>query len=123
MLSVVVHSAKIQDLAGAKLVFERCKSQSNLPLLEHIWADAGYQGLSLAEYAKERLGGCRLEIVRKHKDQKGFVLLPRRWVVERTFAWLGNYRRLTKDYERSASTTEAFIYIAMTHLMLKRLTT
>jgi putative transposase len=66
--------------------------------------------------------GWDLEIVEKPTNQKGFSVLPRRWVVERTFAWLGRYRRLAKDYDLLPQTTEAFIHMAMTHLMLKRLT-
>ena len=68
-----------------------------------------------------QFGKWILEIVNRPKDQKGFVVLPRRWVVERTFAWLGRYRRLSKDYERLCDTSESMIQIAMIHLMLKRL--
>ena len=88
--------------------------------MSHIWADGGYRG-QLICWTKSECG-WDLEIVEKPADQKGFRVLPRRWVVERTFAWLGRYRRLAKDYDLLPKTTEAFIYIAMTHLMLKRLT-
>ena len=64
---------------------------------------------------------CVLEIIKRNPSSQGFEVLPRRWVVERTFGWLGRYRRLSKDYERLPTTSETFIYIAMTHLMLKRL--
>lgn len=65
--------------------------------------------------------GWLLEIVKRSDEVKGFQVLPRRWVVERTFAWLNNYRRLSKDYEQVPETSEAFIYVAMTHLMVRRL--
>ena len=118
LLQVVVHSAGIQDRDGAKLLLERCKNR--FPRLELIWADGGYKG-KLITWVKQECG-WRLEIVKKPADQKGFAVLPRRWVVERTFAWLGRYRRLAKDYDLLPQTTEAFIHVAMIHLMLKRLT-
>ena len=118
MLQVKVHAASIQDRDGAKLVLNAC--QSSFPRLAHIWADGGYRG-QLVEWAKTE-HGFTLEIVEKPADQKGFCVLPRRWVVERTFAWLGRYRRLAKDYDLLPSTSEAFIYVAMTHIMLRRLT-
>jgi putative transposase len=67
------------------------------------------------------LAGWILQIVERAQEATGFVILPRRWVVERTFAWLGRYRRLSKDYEQLPETSEAMIYAAMVHLMLKRL--
>ena len=96
-----------------------CKRR--FPCLKHIWADGGYRG-QLIQWVKTQYGWT-LEIVEKPQNQKGFQPLPRRWVVERTFAWLGRYRRLAKDYDLLPQTTEAFIHIAMTHLMLKRLAT
>ncbi len=66
--------------------------------------------------------GCVLSIVKRSDDTEGFEILPRRWVVERTLAWLGRYRRLSKDYEYLTDTSEAMIYAAMTHLMLRRIT-
>lgn len=121
LLSIVVHSAGVQDRDGAKLLLRRCKEQNKMPRLEHVWADGGYRGQSLAEFAQQQCG-WRLQIVDKPTGQKYFSVLPRRWVVERTFAWLGRYRRLAKDYDLLPKTTETFIYIAMTHLILKRLT-
>jgi putative transposase len=91
-----------------------------LPLLQLVWADAGYRG-SLLEWAK-RVLGWQVEIVPPPEKGKGFVLAARRWVVERTFAWLGKWRRLSKDYEQSIASSETFIYIAMTGLMVRRLT-
>jgi putative transposase len=116
LLAVVVHPANLQDRDGAKLVLHKLKGR--FPRLRLIWADGGYAG-QLIEWARE-LGDWLLEIV-KRPDERRFVLLPRRWVVERTFAWLGRYRRLSKDYEALTESSEAFIHIAMTRLMLRRL--
>ena len=116
LLAVVVHAANVQDRDGAKLVFSRLKDR--FPRLQLIWADGGYQG-ELVNWARE-FGGWLLQIV--HRTEKtGFVVLPRRWVVERTFAWLGRYRRLSKDYEAKPETSEAFIHLAMIQLQLHRL--
>ena len=117
LLRVVVHSASIQDRDGAKLLLEPCKEV--FPRLELIWADGGYRG-QLVEWVREECG-WHLHIVSRPKDTTGFAVLPRRWVVERTFAWLGRYRRLAKDYDLLPQTSQAWIYIAMTHIMLKRL--
>ena len=113
-----MHSAGLQDRDGAKLVLDACKDR--FPRLSCIWADGGYRG-QLVEWAKSEYGWA-LAIVEKPPDQKGFSVLPRRWVVERTFAWLGRYRRLAKDYDLLPATSQAWIYIAMTHIMLRRLT-
>jgi putative transposase len=94
------------------------KLTGRFPRLRLIWADGGYAG-QLVERVNQ-LGGWLLEIV-KRPDESKFVVLPRRWVVERTLAWLGRHRRLSKDYEALPQTSEAFIHIAMTRLMLRRL--
>jgi putative transposase len=123
ILMVVVHSAGIQDRDGAKLVLEKIKGC--FPRLKKILADGIYNG-GIAAWAME-FGGWLLELVRKPKPKKGskekkrFVVLKWRWIVERTFAWLGRYRRLSKDYERCPESSEAWIYVAMIHLMLRRL--
>jgi putative transposase len=119
ILAVVVHSAGIQDRDGAKLVFEKIKR--DLPRLELIWADGGYAG-KLVEWVKSECGWV-LEIVKRSDDVKGFKLLPHRWVVERTFAWLGRFRRMSKDYEFHPETSEAMIYLAMINIMTRRLAT
>ena len=116
---MIVHGAHIQDRDGAKLVLTGCKER--FPRLKLIWADGGYAGKLLA-WVKEQ-GDWEVEIVKRCDDLKGFVLLPRRWVVERTFAWIGRCRRLSKDYELHPKTSVAFIHLAMTHLMLRRLAT
>jgi len=86
--------------------------------VKHIWADGGYAGL-LIEYAK-KLWRCTVEVV-KRNELHTFKVLPRRWVVERTFGWLGRYRRLNRDYEAKAHTGEIMVYLAMIRLMLARL--
>jgi putative transposase len=117
ILAVVVHAADLQDRAGAKLVLERLLGR--FPRLKLIWADGAYGG-ELVEWVKTFFGWV-LEIVKRPKDQKGFVVLPRRWVVERTLGWLGRYRRLSKDYEERPASEEAIILIAMINLMVHRL--
>ncbi len=92
-----------------------------LPRLKKIWADGAYTGEKLARWCKEQ-GGWELEIVeRSSADTEGFAVLPHRWIVERTLGWLMRNRRLSKDYERLAQTSESFIEVAMIRLMLKRL--
>ena len=117
LLAVAVHPANIQDRDGAKLVLERLLGQ--YPRLKVIWADGAYGG-KLVQWAKEA-GGWNLELVRRPRQQHTFQVLPRRWVVERTFGWLNLQRRLSKDYEGLPETTEAWIYAAMTGIMLRRL--
>jgi putative transposase len=117
LLCVVVHPANIQDRDGAKQVLEKAKDQ--FPRLKLVWADGGYRG-KLIEWVKETCGWV-LEIIKRNEDLQGFHILPRRWVVERTFAWLGRCRRFSKDYEELTETGEAFVQIAMIHLMLRRL--
>ena len=117
LLGVVVHSAAVQDRDGAKLVFERCRARFHR--LQLVWADGGYSG-KLVEWVKE-VCGWELEIVKRHDDLKGFHVLPRRWVVERTFAWLGRSRRLSKDYEFHPETSETMVQVAMINLMVRRL--
>ena len=117
LLEVVVHAADIQDRDGAKIVFKRIKKY--FTKLELIWADGGYAG-KLITWAR-RYRGWNLIIIKRSDRQKGFKVLSRRWVVERTFAWLSHYRRLSKDYEYRTDTSETMIYLAMTHLMIRRL--
>ena len=118
ILAVAVHSAGIQDRDGAKAVLDKIK-QEKPERLELIWADGGYAG-KLSEWVKQEYG-WKLEIVKRSYDVKGFKVLPRRWVVERTFAWLGRFRRMSKDYEFNTSTSEAMIHLAMINVMTRRL--
>jgi putative transposase len=115
LLIVVVHTANIQDRDGAKLVLKQVKD--SFPRLKLIWADAGYSG-QLVDWVNSVCGWI-LEIVKRSDEVKGFQVLPRRWVVERTFGWLGRYRRLSKDYEGLTKSSQAFIYAAMIHIMIK----
>ncbi len=117
LLMVVVHTANIQDRDGGKLVLEKVKGTFSRLIL--IWADGGYVG-QLVDWAKEVCGWV-LEIVKRSDDVKGFQVLPHRWIVERTFGWLSRYRRLSKDDEELPESSEAMIYIAIIHLMLRRL--
>jgi putative transposase len=114
---VVIHEASIQDRDGAKLVLEYVRK--GFRRLTLIWADGGYAG-HLIEWTKKRLR-CTLEIVKRSDDVKGFAVLPKRWIVERTFGWFGRYRRLAKDYEVITDNSEAMIRIAMINLMSRRL--
>jgi putative transposase len=118
LLVVMVHAANIQDRDGAKLLMDRL-AMSYFPRLQLIWADSGYAAQLVAWV--QRVWGWVLEIIKRPTGSQGFILLPRRWVVERTFAWLGRYRRLSKDYEQLTDSSEAMIYIPMIQLMLHRL--
>ena len=117
LLIVVVHTANIQDRDGAKLVLEQIKG--TFYRLQLIWADSAYSG-QLVDWVKV-VCGWMLEIVKRSDDIKGFKVLPHRWIVERTFGWLGRYRRLSKDYEGLTESSQAFIYAAMIHIMIRRL--
>lgn len=121
LLLVVVHSAGTQDRDGARVVL--APLANSFSRLRKIWADSIYNG-GIAEWVRglRRRNRVELEIVRRPDGVKGFLVLARRWVVERTFAWLGFHRRLSKDYEYLPETSEAFIRVAMIRLMLARLT-
>jgi len=117
ILAVVVHAANIQDRAGAMLVLELLVNK--FPRLRKIWGDGGYAG-QLVEWAA-RTGDWLLDIVKRADTLAKFVVLPKRWIVERTFGWFGRYRRLSKDYELTTQSSEALILIAMINLMVHRL--
>ena len=121
ILKVRVHAASVQDRDGATLVLDQIDEP--LSKLELIWADAGYAGPKLQDWMAARFAArpLRLEIVRRSDTQKGFAVLPRRWVVERTFGWLNNFRRLSKDYEFRTDSSEAFIFLAASLLLIVRL--
>ena len=116
ILALVVLPADGSDRAGAERLLPRLVGR--FPRLAKLWADSSYQGLVAWAAA---LAGWVLEIVRRAADQVGFVTQPHRWIVERTFAWLGDYHRLGKDYERLPESSEALVYLAMIHLMVRRL--
>ena len=119
ILVVIVHKASIQERAGAKLLLQRAQ-RKGFERLGLIWADGGYHGQPMIDWVFA-LTGWIFEVIKRSDMVKGFEVLPRRWVVERTFAWLGRYRRLSKDYEVLPLSSEAFIYAAMVNLMLTRL--
>jgi putative transposase len=146
VLKAKVHSAKVPDQDGIKLVLEATRDL--LPSLSHLWVDAGYRGRG-KEWVERELGLSVEEVVHRTPKptpektariwaeewskegwqinwqrllpRRGFEVLPRRWVVERTFAWLSQNRRMSKDYERLCSTSESFVYAAMARLMVRRL--
>ena len=118
ILSCYVTAASERDEWGAVWALDALRGR--VPRLRLLRADAGYPG-TLASWADRVLGGCKVEIVHRPAGQKGFVVLKGRWVVERTFGWLGRSRRLSKDYEGIAESSRAVVLWAMTHLMLKRL--
>ena len=117
LLAVVVTAASVQDRDGARLLLSRlpggCKK------LRKIWVDGGYAG-RLLEWVTDHFR-FSLAVVLRPRETRKFVLFPRRWVVERTFGWLNHSRRLSKSYERLTQTDQAWIYIAMTRIMLNRL--
>jgi putative transposase len=117
IVGVVVHAAGVQDRDGAQRVIE--KVRFNCPRLETIWTDGAYAGR--LEKWVEAFAGWTLQPVRREPTAKGFEVLRRRWIVERTLGWLNRYRRLSKDYEELPRTSENVIYIAMINLMLHRL--
>jgi putative transposase len=134
LLSVVVHAASIPDRKGGQRVLEAAGAGCAYPRLQHIWADQGYTG-TLVRWATQE-HGWRVQVVYPQFRQlkryapefledlgyeSGFKVIPKRWIVERTFSWIGQQRRLSKDYERLASTEEAFIYLVGIRLLLARL--
>ena len=118
ILLVMVLPANIQDRDGAQQLLAAFYGRVTRRRVKHIWADGGYAGALLDKVRK--LWRCTVEIV-KRSELHTFKVLPRRWVVERTFGWLGQSRRLTRDYERQAKTGETVVYLAMIRLMLARL--
>lgn len=117
LLAVVVTSAAVQDRDGARLLLRRLSGACKK--LRLIWVDGGYRG-PLLDWVADRFR-FRLQVVLRSDDHKGFVVLPRRWAVERTFAWLSACRRLSKDYEATTTSSEAMIRIAMIRFMVRRL--
>jgi putative transposase len=118
VLWVLVLPANIQDRDAARQLLEKFFGRKGWRRVKHVWADGGYTG-ALVGWAW-KLWRCTIEIV-KRTDAHTFHVLPRRWVVERTFGWLGRHRRLNRDYERQAQTGETMVYLAMIRLMLARL--
>jgi putative transposase len=133
VLTVKVHPADIMDRDGVALLLPPEPIQAAFPCLTHVWLDAGYNGKDKGSaWIEQHLGWITLVVKPPPRrvlvtadveptPRPAFTVLPRRWVVERTFAWLGQNRRLSKDYERLCETSEAMVYVAMSHLMLRRL--
>ena len=117
LVAVVVHAADVQDRDGAKLVLT--KARERCPRLQRLWADGNYAG-QVVDWVRDTCGWV-LAMVKRPADAKGFQVRPKRWIVERTLAWLGRYRRLSKDDEATTASSEAWITIAMIHLMVRRL--
>ena len=117
-LSVYVTPADVQDRAGARCLLAGLKPL--VPRLKKIWADGAYRGEELARWCEEE-GGWELKVVERNRGSQGFKVLPKRWIVERTFSWLIRNRRLSKDYERMVQSSETFIKVAMIRLIVRRL--
>jgi putative transposase len=117
---VVVTAASVQDRDGAKQLLEMLRHR--YMRLRHIWADGAYTG-PLVEWVKglRPQRPIRLEITKRSDAVQGFVVIPKRWIVERTLGWFNRYRRLSKDYEYDTETSEAMIQVAMIHIMIRRL--
>lgn len=118
LLAVYVAAANLPERAGAKVLFE--KLAGRFPRLQLFWADGGYAGVDFIGWIKQTYQWV-LEIVKRPEGARGFHLLPKRWKVERTFGWFNRSRRLSKDYEQLPAVSEAWLYVAMSHLMLRRL--
>ncbi len=118
MITAVVHPANLQDRDGAVLVLDE-RTRRLFPFLRTIFADSAHGGPKLAKAMAA--AAWKIEVVKRPKEQKGFEVLPRRWVVERTIAWINRCRRLAKDFENLNRTALAFIRLASIRLMLRRL--
>lgn len=114
-----VVSAQLAEAAVAKLLFQQARAEQER--LELVWADGGFE--DRIEAWTERECGWRVAVVKRDPEKQGWQLLPKRWIVERTYGWLGRYRSLNKEYDYLPQSSESRIYLAMTHRMLCRLTT
>jgi transposase len=119
LIHAIVHAADIQDRDGGALVMATLFGM--YPFLLKLYADGGYQGPVFSAAVKKILAQVNIEIVKRSDQAKGFVVLPRRWVVERTFAWLGRCRRLAKDWENLNRRARAFLRLASIRLLLRKL--
>ena len=115
LVAAVVHQADIQDRDGAPLVL--ASARYLYPWLRHVFADGGYSGAKL-DTAVEKIGRWRIEIIKRSDAPSGFVVLPRRWVVERTLAWLNRNRRLAKDFEATLESALAWLFLASVKLLM-----
>ncbi|SNT74063.1 IS5 family transposase [Amphiplicatus metriothermophilus] len=118
LLAALVHAADIQDRDGAPAVLGEARHR--VPWMRHVFADGGYAGKKLRR-ALTKIGDWTIDIIKRSDSAKGFTVLPRRWVVERTFAWLGRCRRLAKDWERTIESALAWLFIAHIRILTRRL--
>jgi transposase len=119
-LNVAVHPANIQDRDGIALVLDQ-RTRRMFPFIERVFADGGYQGPKAANAAAQT-GTWIIDIVKRLDTAIGFEVVPKRWIVERTLAWISRCRRLARDFERYGRTVAAFVRLAMIRIMLRRLT-
>lgn len=119
LLGIHVTAANVTERAGAQGLLQR--TLVCFAWLRLLWVDGGYSGEAFAQWVKGLRPKLAVQVVKRSDDAKGFKVLPRRWVVERTFAWLMRHRRLVRDYETSESSAEAWAYIAMIRIQLRRL--
>lgn len=119
VLGVIVTPASCPERDGAQHVLRRVLGW--FPKLRKLWVDGGYTGDSFAEWVQQSWPKLEVEVVKRCASTKGFAVLPRRWIVERTFGWLMRHRRLARDYERTESSAEAWIHLAMIRVQLRRL--
>ena len=118
LVGAAVHPADIQDRDGAALVVEAIHDL--FPWLRHLFADSAYSGDKLLT-ALSKFGKWSVEIIKRMADTVGFEVLPRRWVVERTLAWLNRNRRLAKDFEASIASAQTWVYVASVQLLIRRM--
>jgi transposase len=118
LVHAIIHSADIQDRDGAPMILKDVRY--SFPWLRHVFADGGYAGSKLKQ-ALTKIGNWTIEIIKRSDRAKGFVILPRRWVVERTFAWLNRNRRLTKDFEHTIASAAAWLFMASVQLIARRI--
>jgi putative transposase len=120
LLGCLVHPADVAERAGAKQLLNSVRELPVCSRLRLMWADSGYDGQPFETWVQQECG-WQVEIVSKDPQQQGFAVLPKRWIVERTFSWLNKWRRLSKDYEQNPESSRACIQLAMIKLMLNRL--
>jgi len=120
VLAVIITAASVDDGVAATLLFKKI-TQEQYPRLKVIWGDGKYHNLSFEAFLEHERPGWKLEVSKRPKDAEGFVPVTKRWVVERTFAWMGRNRRLSKDYERTITSSEATVKLANIALLLRRL--
>lgn len=119
VMGALVTPASVPEREGGQSLLEA--TLGSLKWLRRLWVDGGYSGQEFAQWVQEIRPRCQVEVVKRSDDSKGFKVLPRRWIVERTFGWLMRQRRLVRDYERTESSAQAWIYLAMIRIQLRRL--